>query len=349
MTRKKHKHLTISDRYVIEKMILAKKYSVADIAEVIGCCRATIYNELKRATYVHRNSDWTEEVRYNPDLAEEKYQKHLREKGPGLKIGNDIALADYIEAKIINDKYSPQAVLNDIRNKGLEFSVEIKSVNTLYSYIEKGIFMSLIIDHLPIKKARKGKNKRRVQKRAAAGPSIEKRPFEADDREEFGNWEMDTVVGKQSNKKSLLVLTERKTRFEVVELLQKHTSEEVVKALSRVGKRFKENFAEIFKTITVDNGSEFNNYEGMKDSLKKKGDDFDIYYCHPYSSYERGSNENQNRLVRRHYPKGSNFDKELSKKKVKEMEEWINDYPRELFEGRTAGQLFQSELEKIAA
>ena len=273
----------------------------------------------------------------------------MREKGPGLKIGNDIALADYIEAKIINDKYSPQAVLNDIRNKGIEFSVEIKSVNTLYSYIEKGIFMSLIIDHLPIKKSRKGKNKRRVQKRAAAGPSIEKRPFEADDREEFGNWEMDTVVGKQGNKKSLLVLTERKTRFEVVELLQKHTSAEVVKALSRVGKRFKENFAEIFKTITVDNGSEFNNYEGMKDSLKKKGDDFDIYYCHPYSSYERGSNENQNRLVRRHYPKGTNFDKELSKKKVKEMEQWINDYPRELFEGRTAGQLFQSELEKIAA
>ena len=182
MTKKKYKHLTISDRYTIEKMYLAKKYTVAEIAEVIGCCRATIYNELKRATYNHRNSDWTEEIRYNPDLAEEKYQQHLREKGPGLKIGNDIALADYIEAKIINDKYSPQAVLNDIKNKGLEFSVEIKSVNTLYSYIEKGIFMSLIIDHLPIKKSRKRKNKRRVQKRAAAGPSIEKRPFEADDR-----------------------------------------------------------------------------------------------------------------------------------------------------------------------
>ena len=255
----------------------------------------------------------------------------------------------YIEAKIINDKYSPQAVLNDIRNKGIEFSVEIKSVNTLYSYIEKGLFRDLIIDHLPIKKAKKGKNKRRVQKRAAAGPSIEKRPFEADDREEFGNWEMDTVVGKQGNKKSLLVLTERRTRFEIVELLQTHTAAEVVKALSRVAHRFRDNFAEIFKTITVDNGTEFSNYDGMKDSFKKKDDDFDIYYCHPYSSYERGSNENQNRLVRRHYPKGTNFDKELSKKKVKEMEEWINDYPRELFEGRTAGQLFQSELEKIAA
>ena len=85
MTRKKkYKHLTISDRYTIEKMYLAKKYSVAEIAEVIGCCRATVYNELKRATYVHRNSDWTEEVRYNPDMAEEKYQQHLREKGPGL-------------------------------------------------------------------------------------------------------------------------------------------------------------------------------------------------------------------------------------------------------------------------
>lgn len=349
MMKKKYSHLTLSDRYVIEKMLLAK-YTVAEIAEVIGCCRATVYNEIKRATYVHRNSDWTEEVRYNPDLAEEKYQRHLREKGPGLKIGNDIALADFIESKIVNEKYSPQAVLNEIKhNDGLNFKTDIKSVNTVYSYIDKGIFMSLTIDSLPIKKSRKGKNKRRVQKRAAAGPSIEKRPFEADDRSEFGNWEMDTVVGKKKNKKSLLVLTERKTRFEVVELLQTHTAAEVCKALTRVAKRFKDDFDEIFKTITVDNGSEFSDYEGMKDSLKNKRETFDIYYCHPYSSYERGSNENQNRLVRRHYPKGTDFDKKLSRKKVKEMEVWINDYPRELFDGKTAGQLFQTELDRIAA
>ena len=349
MTRKKYKHLTLSDRYTIEKMYRTKKYSVAEIAEVIGCCRATIYNELKRATYTHTNSDLTEEERYNPDMAEAKYQQHLREKGPGLKIGNDIELADYIESKITNDKYSPQAVLNEIKNKGLEFSVEIKSVNTIYSYIEKGIFMSLTIDHLPVKRAKKGPKKRRVQKRAAAGPSIEKRPFDADDRKTFGNWEMDTVVGKQRNKKSLLVLTERKTRFEIVELLQSHTCAEVLKALSRVEKRFKENFSEIFKSITVDNGCEFNDYEGMKNSLKMKGDEFDIYYCHPYSSYERGSNENQNRLVRRHYPKGTDFDKALSKKKVKKIEEWINDYPRELFDGLTARQLFRQEIEKLTA
>lgn len=103
----------------------------------------------------------------------------------------------------------------------------------------------------------------------------------------------------------------------------------------------------VFKTITVDNGVEFSNYEGMEKALYRVGKRTEVYYCHPYSSSERGSNENQNKLIRRHYPKGSDFDKVLDKKKIKQVENWINEYPRLIFEGRSSKQLFDEECEKL--
>ena len=170
-----------------------------------------------------------------------------------------------------------------------------------------------------------------------------------DDREDFGHWEMDTVVGKQGvSKKSLLVLTERKTRKEIIFLLKHHTTKEVVRALNRLEKRTGDKrFREIFKSITVDNGSEFQDYEGMESSRRNKRKRTKVYYCHPYSSYERGSNEVQNKLIRRHVPKGTDLDY-LTQREVDRIEEWINAYPRKLFDYRSADELFEEELAKIA-
>ena len=137
---------------------------------------------------------------------------------------------------------------------------------------------------------------------------IEKRPVEIAERNTFGHWEMDSVVGARGvSKKALLVLTERKTRKEIIFLLKDHTSAAVVKALDRLERKLGKKFREIFKSITVDNGSEFADWEGMERSRRSKKKRTKIYYCHPYSSWERGSNENQNKLVRRHIPKGRKF------------------------------------------
>ena len=145
----------------------------------------------------------------------------------------------------------------------------------------------------------------------------------------------------------LLVLTERKTRKEIIMLLKEHTAAAVVKALDRLERRLGAKFREIFKSITVDNGSEFADYEGMKRSRRGKKDRTRIYYCHPYSSWERGSNENQNKLVRRHIPKGTDFD-DKTQREVEKIEEWINNYPRRIFDYRTSEQLFEEELRKAA-
>ena len=250
---------------------------------------------------------------------------------------------------VAEDGYSPGAVLGEIKAKGLEFETEI-SKPTLYSYIDKGIFLTITNKELPVKGRRKKKNKKvRRQARANAGTSIEKRPEDIDTREEFGHWEMDTVVGKRGESKhSLLVLTERKTRNELIYLLYEHTTEQVCKRLDQLEAEWGERFGQVFKTITVDNGSEFADWEGMQQSAADESEKrVTVFYCHPYCSFERGSNENQNRLVRRKIPKGENFD-DRTEDDIQRVEDWINDYPREMFGWKTSGELFQKELARLA-
>ena len=193
------KQLTKADRIKLEALIKAG-HGKQEIADLLHVHRSTIYRELKRGTYTALNSDLTTEERYSPDIADDKYRENLKSKGGTLKIGKDIKLANYIEDKIINEDYSPAAVLGELKAQGREdeFTVTI-CVTTLYSYIDKGIFLKLTNKHLPVKKNKKRDYKKvqRKQARAAAGESIEKRPDEVDTREEFGNWEMDTVKGKR--------------------------------------------------------------------------------------------------------------------------------------------------------
>lgn len=345
---RRFKHLSRTDRLTIETMLKDGK-SKKEIAERIGVDGSTVYREIKRGQYEHRNSDWTTEMRYSPDIAHEKYKENLKAKGPDLKIGNDQELADYIEKRIADDGYSPEAVLGEIKQKELPFQTSI-SKTTLYRYIDMGLFLTITNKDLPVKGRRKKKNKKvRRQARASAGDSIEKRPEEIDDREEFGHWEMDTVVGKKGESKhSLLVLTERKTREEIITLLYEHTMEQVVKALDSLEEKWGSLFSQIFKTITVDNGSEFSNCAGMEKSALGDGSRTKVYYCHPYSSYERGTNENQNRLIRRRVPKGENFD-DRTEEDIQDVEDWINNYPRKLFGYRTAQTMFNMELKAITA
>ncbi|MGF0032592.1 IS30 family transposase [Bariatricus sp. SGI.154] len=344
------KHLTKADRIKIEALTKAG-HSVAEIAAQLHVHRSTIYRELKRGTYTALNSDLTTEERYSPDIADDKYRENLKSKGGVLKIGNDIKLANYIENKIINEDYSPAAVLGELKAQGKEsdFTVTI-CVTTLYSYIDKGIFLKLTNKNLPVKKNKKRdyKKVKRQQTRATAGESIEKRPDEVNTRQEFGNWEMDTVKGKRGkSKNSLLVLTERKTRDEIIFKLPAHTAEAVVDALDRLERKWGSMFKKVFKTITVDNGSEFAYCDEIERSILGEGKRTKIYYCHPYSSWERGTNEVTNKMVRRKIPKGTNFDGKTDEE-IETIENWINNYPRRIHGYRSAGELFKEEVRKIS-
>ena len=342
------KHLSQNDRIKMETM-LNSGHKVVEVAEYLHVHRSTIYREIKRGEYTHRNSDYTEETRYSSDLGQKNHDWNAQGKGRNIKIGNDRPLAEYIEGKIIEDKYSPEAALAAAAESGIEFTTSI-SVRTLYRYIDKGIFLKLTNKDLPVKGKRKKHNKRvRVQKRASAGESIENRPDEVKDRENFGHWEMDTVKGKQGVTKScMLVLTERKTRDEIIVKLPDQKAASVVEAIDRLERKWGDMFTKVFRSITVDNGVEFSDYEGLERSVLHEGEKRTFaFYCHPYSSWERGSNENNNRLIRRHIPKGEDFD-EKQDRDIEYIENLINNYPRGIFGFKTSAQLFEEEIRKLA-
>lgn len=345
---RKFKQMTHNDRIKMEALLNAG-HSKAEVAEQLHFHRSNIYREYDKGKYIHRNSDYTEEERYSSDLGQKAHDYAQEGKGRALKIGNDRELAEYIESKIVDDKFSPEAALAEVKRSGIEFKTTI-SVRTLYRYIDNGIFLKLTNKDLPIKSKKKKHNKKvKVQKRASAGESIENRPEEVKNREIFGHWEMDTVKGQRGVTKScMLVLTERKTRDEIVVKLKDQTAASVVEALDRLEKKWGDMFSSIFRSITVDNGVEFADYEGMEKSvLNNEEKRTFVFYCHPYSSWERGTNENNNRLIRRHIPKGVDFD-DKTDEEIAFIEEWINNYPRGIFEYRTSAELFEEEIQKLA-
>ncbi len=149
-----------------------------------------------------------------------------------------------------------------------------------------------------------------------------------------------------SNLHVLLVLTERLTRREYVRIMPSKHMTNVVRVLDNIEKKLgSDMFTKIFKTITVDNGSEFSDHEGMERSIGG-GKRTKVYFCHPYSSYERGSNENLNKMVRRWYPKGCSFDK-VTDENIAELEKWMNEYPRGIFGYDNSAEMYRREFMRL--
>lgn len=348
-----YKHLTMTDRLRIERW-LKEGLKVREIADKLRVHISTVYRELKRGKYERLNgATWEVETAYSPDIAEEKYQAHLREKGPDLKIGNDHELANYIESTIIEKECSPAAVLGYAMLEGKNFRTSL-SVPTIYKYIAKGLFLNVTMEELP----RRGKKKQKYKKvkrnkaaRAPAGESIEQRPEEVDDREEFGHWEGDTVYsgkGKRKTTRALLTLTERKTRKEIIIAIPNRKAATVVKALDALERKLgAKRFRAIFKSITFDNGTEFAAADELERScINKRLPRTKAYFCHPYSSWERGTNENQNGMIRRKFPKGTNFAK-VTNAQIAQAEEWLNNYPRKILGYKTSEIVFRECLREL--
>ena len=343
--RRHYRHLTLTDRLNIEKW-LNEKVNVTEIARRLHVYRSTIYDEIHRGQYEKLDSaTWEMKRAYSPEIAEARYRENLRAKGPQIKIGNDFEYASWIERTIVEKDCSPAQLEGYARQESKEFKTKV-SVPTIYSYIRKGVFLHLRMEDLPrhgrvITKYQHLKKDKEIG-RAPAGESIEKRPEEVAGREEFGHWEGDTVYSaKNTGKAALLTLTERKTRKEFIIKVKNRKASTIVKALDRLERKLgAKKFRAIFKTITVDNGSEFADTDGMEGSyINKKNKRTKLYYCHPYSSFERGTNENQNGMVRRKHPKGTDFSK-VTAQRIKETEDWMNNYPRKIFGGRSSNELF---------
>lgn len=338
---RKNKHLKERERYRIE-ILLKEALKPYEIAQRMDKGTRTIEREIAKGTVWLQNSDLTYGKEYCADVGQRVYEENARNKGPGLKIGKDHILVKYIENKIIKHKYSPDAVIGEIKEKKLKFETKI-STKTLYNYIDRGdVFLNLTNKDLPVKREGKKRDYKKVKipHKNLKGTSIEERPPEIDTRDEYGHWEMDCVVGKREGGGAvLLVLSERSRREEIIIKMPGKTQESVVKALDSLEIKYGKRFKEKFKTITMDNGSEFLDYKGIEQSIRNKGvKRVTTYYAHPYSSWERGTNENINKLIRRFIPKGTDISK-ISKARIKYIENWINSYPRRILGYKSANDM----------
>ena len=339
------KRFTYQDRLKIEALFNAK-VPVVQIADQIGFSFSCVYKELKLGYYMHKNTDWTYTKRYSADLAQQRSNFNTAGRAKDLKIGHDYKFVKYVEDMILNHHYSPEAVLAEIRRKKLKFNTDV-SVRTIYRYIDNGIFPNLTRKSLPFKGKRKKKKKESIVKTdSKLGKSIQLRPEEASARRCFGHWELDTVIGKREKGETLLVFTERKTRYQLIFRSSDKTGRSTVRVLNKIENKLGRQFRSIFKTITCDNGIEFSLSDQMERSHLGNYNRTEIYYCHPYCSSERGSNEKQNQMIRRWIPKSTKIE-QYSDEYIQRTEDWLNDYPRGIFDYQTSRDLFKQELRNL--
>ncbi len=346
MPRKKGGHLTWNDRLTIEKM-LRQGYSKPQIARYLGVHHSTVYDECKRGAVELVDSELRTYTTYSPEVAVAYHERAVKNMEKGLKIGKDHDLARWL-VDTISAGYSPSAACALLgKTPETTFSCTLCR-QTVYKYIENGDLWPLTNKALRFKGTRK-RRYNHVQRaaRAPSGKSIERRPEIVRLREVPGDWEMDSVEGKKGTPEALLVMTERKTRSEIMVRMERKTTACVVAALDALEMEMgPQLFRRVFRSITVDNGSEFADCEGMERSCITGKRRTQLYYCHPRCPGERGSNEKQNQMIRWHFPKGTDFG-QVTAEQVRLVQDWLNNYPRKILNWRTSAEVFQEFLASV--
>ena len=297
-----NKHLTLKERQLIEVWTSEGK-SNRYIAKLLGKSHQTINNEIKRGMVLQQLRSGLYKRVYRAEYAQRKYIQNRKKSVRHIRLDKEK------EKRIkyyLKRHYSPEMIVN----KGY---VDIP-VSTIYYWTHQG-YLGSQRDCLIYPQKTKRKRPVRSEKFKSFGRSIDERPDYINERSEIGHFEIDTVILTREKNQCLLTMTDRKSRYEIIRLIKDKTSKSVNEALSSLIKEYE------VKSITADNGTEF---ARLSDVISKDN----IYYTHPYCSQERGSNENHNRLIRRHLPKGC---KNSTSAEVARIELWINKYPKRMF------------------
>lgn len=296
-----------------------------------------MYLELARGTVEQLDSELRIHHVYFWDIGQRVYEENRKNSRPPLKLMKAISFIRYAQQRMLQDKMAPDPLCGRAKLDGI-FD-ETVCTKTLYNYIDQGLLQVKNID-LPLRVRRKKKSVHIHSHRRCYGESIDARPSTVESRKEFGHWEIDTVIGNANSSEVLLTLDERMTRKRHIVKLPAKTSQAVAEGLQQLKKEYGKTWSDVFRTITCDNGSEFA-------KLPELFTDTNIYYAHPYSAWERGTNEKQNSLIRRFFPKGKSF-AEISEEDISFVEDWINHLPRKLLNYRSSAEVFDAVLFDLA-
>lgn len=318
-----YKQLTSEHRYTLSALHW-QGFSLAYIASVIGCHRSTIYREIERnkcndggyrpSKAISRTSGRRSRSRRNSHYTEQDFK---------------------IVRQLLWLKFSPEQITGFI--KRFKLLERVPSHERIYQYIwnDKANGGNLW-KHLrqALKKRRKRYRANDSRGRIAEKRHISERPNTVESRRYFGHWEIDTVHGTGS-KDCIVTLVERKTGFVQIGKLNDQTTMQLNKRLTKLLNRFNNKF---YKTITSDNGTEFHQYKSIENEFHLK-----FYFATPHHSWERGSNENMNGLIRQYLPKGTCM-KALTQTKCDEIADKLNNRPRKRYGYKTPMELLNEHL-----
>lgn len=340
-SNRRNKHLNHFERGKIEAWLEEGSTPYA-VAKKLGRATNTIYNEIKRGTTTQIKGGKAKTV-YLADRGQAAYEDNRRASKKSFKRLECSCFIDYVTQEIQNNDQSVDSCIGQAKVKGLFEPSEMVCTKTFYTYMHLGLLDITPMD-LPMVLRRSSKKKSVRQNKRILGESIENRPDEINERKSFGHWEIDTVIGRKTKDDAvLLTLTERLTRHDIVLRIGAKTAPAVEEAIQMLKEHFGSGFSQVFKSITSDNGQEFSSLPDIEALADTK-----VYYTHPYASFERGTNERHNGLIRRFIPKGKAIsDYELEH--IAFVEEWMNTLPRKILGYQTPEALFEAKLDQIYA
>jgi len=316
-----YKHLTQQERYLINAYRCIKTQK--DIAKMIGVHPSTVCRELKRGKGEISGRDYWA-------IASQKRAEGLQKeksKQANLKLTEEVII--FIK-KYLQKEYSPEqisAILEMRHHISISFVTIYKHI--YYDKLNNGILYTRLRQQGRRRKKYGSSRKNRIKDRV----SIEERPSVVNEKIRVGDFEADTIIGK-GRQGAIVTIVDRKSMYTKISLPVTKKSHIVANEMVRLLAPFKKSV----HTITTDNGLEFAKHQTISKKLK-----CDYYFCHPYSSWERGLGENINGLIRQYIPKGSSFE-HLTKKDIKHIENRLNHRPRKSLGWKTPYEVFHQNL-----
>lgn len=306
---------------------LAQSISLKEIAVVLGRQPSTISREIDR---VGSSQD------YRAESAQERFQERSKIPKKPKKLDTNSDLKNFV-FKHIRLCWSPEQIAHELKELYPEDKHMQISHESIYTYIyvlPRGELKKELIACLRQRRKARGKTKNIYQKNEKITDmlSIDERPKEVEDRIIPGHWEGDLIIGK-NHKTALGTLVERTTRFTMLVPLKARDSWEVYKSFAKMVKKIPQ---ELARSLTYDRGSEMRQHK-----LFTKDTNVKVYFAHPYSPWERGTNENTNGLIRQFFPKKTDFSK-VTLKEIKRAQDLLNGRPRKVLGWKKPNEVFQN-------
>jgi len=330
---KNHHRLTLADREEISRG-LANQETLTSIAQRIGKDKSALSYEVNR--------DGMTKDTYRAHKAHWDSQRQRKKQGRKNKIAENAELRVLIYAKL-KLRWSPQQIVHFLKEEYAEREDMRISHETIYSYLyvlPKGTLKKELLAYLRQQRKYRRKRKNRAKEPDNRGKipemiSIEERPKEVEKRTVPGHWEGDLILGKWKQS-ALGTLVERTTRTTLLVPLSAKDAVSVRRAFARETKKLPQ---QMKISLTYDQGREMFEHRLFTKQTKMK-----VYFAHPGSPWERGTNENTNGLIRQFFPKGTDFN-QVSRKQIKHVQHLLNGRPRKTLDWQTPYEAFNKFVE----